>query len=66
MSISLKEYSDLLTTKEVQELTKFNAQSVRRMLSSGELPGLKIGTRWFVPKTELENWLTEKMEVNHG
>lgn len=66
MSISLESCPDLLSTKDIQKLTKLNDQNIRRLLASGQLPGLKIGARWFVPKTELESWLTEKMEVNHG
>lgn len=65
MSISLEGCSDLLTTKEIQELTKLNTQSIRRMLASGQLPGLKIGTRWFVPRSEFERFLSNKLEVNH-
>lgn len=65
MSVNLSSCSDLLSTKDIHELTKLNEQNIRRLLASGQLPGVKIGARWFVPKSELENFLSKKMEVNH-
>lgn len=65
MKVTLENCSDLIGTEEMSNLTGFDIQTVRDLLRKKQLPGLKIGTRWFVPKTELENWLTEKMEVNH-
>ena len=45
------EYGDLLTVANVCEITGMTAQTVRRCIERGELPGRKIGRRWFVPKT---------------
>lgn len=65
MKVTLENCSDLIGTEEMSNLTGFDIQTVRDLLRKKQLPGLKIGARWFVPKTELESWLTEKMEVNH-
>ncbi|WP_294441235.1 helix-turn-helix domain-containing protein [uncultured Slackia sp.] len=48
-----REYGDLLTVADVCTLTGLSAQTVRRCLERGELPGFKIGRRWFVPKSRL-------------
>lgn len=64
-SISLKNCRDLLTTEDIHELTQISLQVVRRLLASGQLPGVKIGARWFVPKSELEKFLSDQLEVNH-
>lgn len=48
-----REYGDLLTVADVCVLTGLSAQTVRRCLERGDLPGFKIGRRWFVPKSRL-------------
>ncbi len=63
MCVSLESCPDLLTTSDVQKLTRLNVQHIRRLLVSGELPGVKIGARWFVPKSEFEQFLEKRIEV---
>lgn len=65
MSVILSSCPDLLSTKDIHELTKLNEQNIRRLLASGSLPGVKIGARWFVPKTEFEHFLEKGIEVNN-
>ena len=65
MSVSLTNCPDLLSTKDIQELTKLNTQNIRRLLACGQLPGVKIGARWYVPKSELEKFLTDQLEANY-
>lgn len=43
-------YPELLEPCHIAELTGFNVVTVRRMCKRGELPAVKIGARWFVPK----------------
>lgn len=50
---AMQEYGDLLTVGDVCVLTGLSAQTVRRCLERGDLPGFKIGRRWFVPKSRL-------------
>ena len=45
------EYGDLLTVNDVCEITGMSAQTARRCIERGDLPGRKIGRRWFVPKS---------------
>lgn len=50
---ALQGCGDLLTVSDVCGLTGLSAQTVRRCLERGELPGFKIGRKWFVPKSRL-------------
>lgn len=46
-------FPDLMTVADVCEATGLSAQTVRISCASGELPAVKIGRRWFVPKSRL-------------
>lgn len=63
MCVFLASCPDLLSVGDIQELTKLSAQNIRRLLASGQLPGVKIGARWFVPKSEFERFLEQELEV---
>ncbi len=63
--ISLGNAPDLLATNDLCELLGVDAQTVRRWLLASELPGVKIGARWYVPKSEFEKFLSDQLEVNH-
>ena len=65
MIVILSSCSDLLSTKDIHELTKLNEQNIRRLLTAGQLPGVKIGARWFVPKSELEKFLSDQLEMTN-
>lgn len=66
MSVSLVNYPDLLTPDDVHKLTRLNVQHIRRLLVSGQLPGVKIGARWYVPRSELEKFISTKMKVKNA
>lgn len=63
--ISLSNAPDLLATNDLCELLGVDAQTVRRWLLAGELPGVKIGARWYVPKSEFEKFLSNKLEARY-
>ena len=65
MHVSVEGSPELLTPDDVRKLTKLNVQHIRRLLVSGHLPGVKIGARWFIPKSEFERFLEERLEANH-
>lgn len=50
---SLDAYPELLLTEDVSALLRKSPQVVRRMFSSGELPAVRIGHRWYLPKARL-------------
>jgi excisionase family DNA binding protein len=50
--------TDLLTTRQVQDLLKVDRITVYRMLNDGRLKGVKIGQQWRFPSTEVERLLS--------
>jgi excisionase family DNA binding protein len=58
----------MLTPEELAQRLKLNVKTVRRMLSTGELPGIKIGRAWRTPARDLERFLEEqrKKEAARG
>lgn len=64
MCVSLDSFGDILNSSDICKLLGLSICHVRRLLSSGQLPGLKIGARWYVPKSELERYLEKGLEVN--
>lgn len=50
---SLEAYPDLLTTEDVAAILRKSPQVVRRMFSTGDLPAVHIGARWYLPKARL-------------
>lgn len=50
--------TDLLTTRQVQDLLKVDRITVYRMLNDGRLKGIKIGQQWRFPSDEVERLLS--------
>ena len=53
---------DLLTPKDLERLLSLSSGHVRLLLRDGSLPGVKVGSRWYVPRTELEKFLEKQLE----
>ncbi len=49
--------SDLLTTKQVQEILQIDRTTIYRMLKDGRLTGVKLGHQWRFPTLQIENLL---------
>lgn len=52
-----QEYGELLNVGEVCEILRLSGRVVRTYLTSGKLPGVKVGGRWVVPKKKLIEYL---------
>jgi excisionase family DNA binding protein len=52
--------SELLTTKQLQELLKVDRITVYRMLNDGRLKGLKIGNQWRFSQSEIDRLMGEE------
>jgi excisionase family DNA binding protein len=52
--------SELLTTRQLQELLKIDRVTVYRMLNDGRLKGVKIGSQWRFSQAEIDRILGEK------
>jgi excisionase family DNA binding protein len=51
---------ELLTPEESAAFLKLHVDSVRRLLRSSSLPGVKVGGGWRIPKSALTAMLTGK------
>ncbi len=45
------------TPLESIQVTGFGIQSTYKMLRSGEMPSIRVGNRFFIPRLALERWL---------
>jgi excisionase family DNA binding protein len=52
--------SDLLTTRQLQNLLHIDRITVYRMLKDGRLPGFKVGGQWRFSRQEIEKWLQKQ------
>ena len=50
------EKPDLLTPAHLAVILDQSETTVRRMCASGELPAVRIGRRWYVPRTRFADW----------
>lgn len=55
--------SELLTTRELQNLLKVDRITIYRMLEQGRLPGFKVGGQWRFPRREIEEWLEAQRDA---
>ena len=46
-----------LTPRESVKLTRFGLNHTYALLKSGEMPAIRIGKRFFIPKSALLKWL---------
>lgn len=53
----LADYGELLNVGEVCEILRLSGRVVREYLAKGKLPGVKIGSRWVIPKKKLIEYL---------
>jgi excisionase family DNA binding protein len=52
--------SELLTTKQLQQLLKIDRVTVYRMLNDGRLKGVKIGNHWRFAQSEIDRLMGEE------
>jgi excisionase family DNA binding protein len=55
--------SDILTTRQLQELIQVDRITIYRMLNDGRLTGFKVGGQWRFSRQEIEKWLQEQGAV---
>jgi excisionase family DNA binding protein len=49
----LSSYPELLSVSQAAELFGLSRQTVRLLCAQGELPGARIGRRWYLPRAFL-------------
>jgi len=55
---------DILTLGEVAKYLKVSERTVYEWAQKGEIPAGKIGTVWRFKKSELEEWVNERLSAN--
>lgn len=53
-------YGDLLTVADLCEITGLSAQTIRKEIGAGRLPGCRIGRRLYVAKSELNDFVLSR------
>ena len=48
--------SDVMTVREVADYLKVKDRTIYRLVSSGEMPGFKVGGSWRFRKAEIDRW----------
>ena len=51
-----KSRNEAITVREVADFLKLHRETVNRMIKSGELPALKIGTAWRLNRDQIVEW----------
>ena len=56
-TLFLKEYPDVLTTKDLQSILGISGKTVSRLLHSGQIKSIKVGRNFRIPKIYLLQYL---------
>lgn len=56
----LEQYDDLLTLDELCEVLQIGRNTAYQILNSGFVPAFRIGRRWKIPKTSVQELLKTK------
>lgn len=56
-NISWEDLPAILTAEECAGFLRIHLNTVKRLLSEGELPGKKIGRQWRVDKDDLKRYM---------
>ena len=60
MRRSLSDIAPLLTVKELCNYLKVNRSTVYRLLKTGQLPALRVGSDWRFNVEEIDRWRFER------
>lgn len=52
-----EDYPDLLTPAHLSEITGQCEATIRSLCGKGKLPAVRIGKRWYVPKTAMMSFV---------
>lgn len=46
-----------LTPSEFADEFRISRNTVGRLLNEGEIPAIRLGRRWFIPRAAVDSWL---------
>lgn len=55
--------SDLLTLKEAGKILRVGYRVVYEMARKKQIPAIKVGRQYRIPKVAFEDWIAKKSEV---
>lgn len=55
---------ELLTTQEALELLKIDRKTLYKLLKNGDLPAIKLGSQWRIPKEEIAKLVGKSQNKN--
>lgn len=58
-----EDYPDLLSPAHLSEITGQCEATIRSLCSRGKLPAVRIGKRWYVPKTAMTQFVEGKSDA---
>jgi len=50
-----------LTVKDVAQYLNRSETTIYNMLNNGDIPGIKLGGKWIVRKSDLDNFLDQQL-----
>ena len=53
--------NEILTVKETADFLRTTCQQVRKMIQNGELPAVKVGREWRVPRAGIKEFFNQEL-----
>lgn len=54
---------DMMDVKEVAEYLGLSATTIYRMLTTGEIPNVKVGGQYRFPRAVIDDWIAGKLDI---
>lgn len=61
---SVKKRQSMLTAIEVAQYLRVHVMTVYRMVQRGEMPAVRVGSRWRFRREHIDRWLLSQREDN--
>jgi excisionase family DNA binding protein len=53
----------MLTVKEMAALLRVSTQTLYKMLEQGEIPAVRVGSRWRFDREKIKDWIDGRAQV---
>lgn len=57
----LEHFGEFLAIEDISELFKLHYRTVLAMCQDGDIPAIRVGKAWRIPKNELVRWIDEQL-----
>lgn len=55
---------NILTIKDTAKYLKMGTSTIYKLILRGDLPAIKVGSKWRIRKNRLDQWIEEKENCN--